>query len=322
MDHGLPIERSVRDGLLEIGQALNLKPLATNDSHYVTQDQAEAHAALLCVQAGKTLDDPNRFKFDGDGYYLKSAAEMREYWDEEVPGAADHTLLIAERVESYAEVYAFVDRMPRFPVPEGKTEDDLLRAGGREVHPEPLPERAHPEYAERIDMELGVIAKMGFRGVLPGRRRPRAVGQAAEDPGRSRPWVGHRFAGRPYILHITDLDPIEHALIFERFLNPERGQPARHRPRLRRPPPRRGPAATRSTSGARRTSHRSSPSARSRPRPRSRTRPACCTASPASPSPTASPRPCRRRSWPRTSRSTASSTRSTSATPRRPRSAR
>ncbi|MGH3839653.1 MAG: PHP domain-containing protein, partial [Pseudonocardiaceae bacterium] len=77
MDHGLPIERSVREGLLEIGRALDLRPLATNDSHYVTQDQADAHAVLLCVQSGKTLDDPNRFKFDGDGYYLKSAAEMR-----------------------------------------------------------------------------------------------------------------------------------------------------------------------------------------------------------------------------------------------------
>ena len=72
MDHGLPIERSVREGLLEVAKKLDLPPLATNDSHYVTKDQAESHAALLCVQAGKTLDDPNRFKFDGDGYYLRS----------------------------------------------------------------------------------------------------------------------------------------------------------------------------------------------------------------------------------------------------------
>jgi len=112
MDHGLPIERSVREGLLEISRTLNLPPLATNDSHYVTKDQADAHAALLCVQSGKTLSDPNRFKFDGDGYYLKSAADMREYWDKEVPGAADSTLLIAERVESYDEIWAHVDRMP------------------------------------------------------------------------------------------------------------------------------------------------------------------------------------------------------------------
>lgn len=81
MDHGLAIEQSVREGLLDIGRQLNLRPLATNNSHYVTKDQAESHSALLCVQSGKTLSDPNRFKFNGDGYYLKSAREMRDYWD-------------------------------------------------------------------------------------------------------------------------------------------------------------------------------------------------------------------------------------------------
>src|SRR5262249_11459283 len=89
MDHGLAIERSVRPALLEMAARLGRARGATNDSHYVTHDQAETHAALLCVQAGKTLDDPTRFKFDGEGYYLKSAAEMRAYWDAEVPGAAD-----------------------------------------------------------------------------------------------------------------------------------------------------------------------------------------------------------------------------------------
>ncbi|WP_158896359.1 PHP domain-containing protein, partial [Amycolatopsis anabasis] len=127
MDHGLPIERSVREGLLEIGRLLDLRPLATNDSHYVTKDQADSHSALLCVQSGKTLNDPNRFKFDGDGYYLKSAAEMREYWDKEVPGAADSTLWIAERVESYEEVYTHRDRLPIFEVPEGHDQASWLR---------------------------------------------------------------------------------------------------------------------------------------------------------------------------------------------------
>ena len=101
MDHGLSIERRVREGLLEIGRKLDIPPLATNDCHYVTRDAAHNHEALLCVQTGKTLSDPNRFKFDGDGYYLKSAAEMRSLWDDEVPGACDSTLLIAERVQSY-----------------------------------------------------------------------------------------------------------------------------------------------------------------------------------------------------------------------------
>ena len=134
MDHGLPIERKVREGLLEVGNRLGLKPLATNDSHYVTKEQAGPHAALLCVQSGKTLNDPNRFKFDGDGYYLKSADEMRAYWDAEVPGACDSTLLIAERVQSYAEVWTPADRMPIFPVPDGHDQGSWLRhevAAGR-----------------------------------------------------------------------------------------------------------------------------------------------------------------------------------------------
>lgn len=117
MDHGLPIERSVRAGLLDIARQLDLKVVATNDSHYVTPDQAAAHEALLCVQTGKTMSDPGRFKFDGDGYYLKSAAEMREYWDKELPGAADNTLLIAEMVQSYEELFTYQDRMPVFPIP-------------------------------------------------------------------------------------------------------------------------------------------------------------------------------------------------------------
>ena len=103
MDHGLTIERRVRDGLLEIGKKLDLPPLATNDSHYVTKDQADTHAALLCVQSGKTLTDPNRFKFDGDGYYLKSSAEMRRVLGRRGARRGRHTLLIAERVESYDE---------------------------------------------------------------------------------------------------------------------------------------------------------------------------------------------------------------------------
>jgi DNA polymerase III subunit alpha len=224
MDHGLPIERSVRDGLLEVGRKLGLKPVATNDSHYVTKDQAPMHAALLCVQSGKTMSDPTRFKFDGDGYYLKSAAEMREYWDTEVPGAADNTLLIAERVQSYDEVYAEVDRMPRFPLPPGKTEDDLLRDDVMRYAPTRFPNGLTPEYQERIEIELGVIAKMGFPGyfLVVGDLVRWAKNQGiAVGPGRGSA-TGSLVA---YILWITDLDPIEHSLIFERFLNPERVSP-------------------------------------------------------------------------------------------------
>ncbi|ASR34825.1 DNA polymerase III subunit alpha [Prauserella marina] len=221
MDHGLPIERSVREGLLEVGRQLNLSPLATNDSHYVTKDQADSHSALLCVQSGKTLSDPNRFKFDGDGYYLKAAAEMREYWDVEVPGAADSTLLIAERVTSYEEVYAHRDRMPKFAVPEGFDEASWLHkqvmAGLEWRFPNGVPEG----YVERCDMELEVIVGKGFPAyflvVADLINYARGVGIRV-GPGRGSA-AGSLVA---YALGITNLDPIPQKLLFERFLNPER----------------------------------------------------------------------------------------------------
>ncbi|WHT23099.1 DNA polymerase III subunit alpha [Crossiella sp. CA-258035] len=221
MDHGLTIERSVREGLLDIGRRLGLEPLATNDSHYVTRDQAEAHAALLCVQSGKTLNDPNRFAFDGDGYYLKSAQEMRAYWDTEVPGACDSTLLIAERVQPYDEVYAHRDRMPRFTVPDGHTEASWLHhqvlAGLRRRFPEGIPDGYEP----RAEFELAVIAQKGFPSYFLVTadliEHAREIGIRV-GPGRGSA-AGSLVA---YALGITNLDPIRLGLLFERFLNPER----------------------------------------------------------------------------------------------------
>ncbi|WP_460865868.1 DNA polymerase III subunit alpha [Rhodococcus aerolatus] len=222
MDHGLSIERRVRDGLLEIGRRLDIPPLATNDCHYVTKDAAKNHEALLCIQTGKTLSDPTRFKFDGDGYYLKSAQEMRELWDDEVPGACDSTLLIAERVQSYADVWTKRDLMPVFPVPEGETQDSWLRKevltgldgrfAGRDVP---------REYTERVEFELKVISDKGFPAyfLVVGDlvRHAKEVGIRV-GPGRGSA-AGSLVA---YSLGITNIDPLEHGLLFERFLNPER----------------------------------------------------------------------------------------------------
>lgn len=221
MDHGLDIERRVRDGLLEIGRTLNIPPLATNDCHYVTRDAAHNHEALLCVQTGKTLSDPNRFKFDGDGYYLKSAAEMREIWDHQVPGACDATLLIAERVGSYADVWAPRNRMPVFPVPEGHDQASWLRhevdAGLRRRFPDGLPDG----YAQRAAYEIEVICDKGFPSyfliVADLINYARSV-DIRVGPGRGSA-AGSLVA---YALGITDIDPIPHGLLFERFLNPER----------------------------------------------------------------------------------------------------
>ncbi|WP_298180980.1 DNA polymerase III subunit alpha [Saccharomonospora sp.] len=221
MDHGLPIERAVREGLLEIGRKLGLQPLATNDSHYVTKDQAESHSALLCVQSGKTLSDPTRFKFDGDGYYLKSAQEMREYWDTEVPGATDSTLLIAERVQSYEDVFAHRDRMPKFEVPEGHTEASWLHHEVMKGLEWRFPDGVPDGYKERAEFELKVIEQKGFPAyflvVADLINYARSVGIRV-GPGRGSA-AGSLVA---YALGITNLDPIPQNLLFERFLNPER----------------------------------------------------------------------------------------------------
>ncbi|MDR3359529.1 MAG: PHP domain-containing protein, partial [Bifidobacteriaceae bacterium] len=120
MDHGLSLERRVFQDLLRLAKKLGAPLVATNDLHYVAPEDASAHAALLCVQSGKTFDDPARFKFDGEGYYLKSSEEMREVW-RELPEACDNTLLIAERCE--VEFTSQPGRyMPRFDVPAGEDE--------------------------------------------------------------------------------------------------------------------------------------------------------------------------------------------------------
>ena len=221
MDHGLSIERRVRDGLLDLGRKLGIPALATNDCHYVTRDAAHNHEALLCVQTGKTLSDPTRFKFDGDGYYLKSAAEMRALWDGEIPEACDSTLLIAERVQSYEDVWATRDRMPVFPVPEGHDQSTWLRhevdAGLGSRFPAGVP----IEYAERAAYEIGVICDKGYPSyfliVSDLINYARSV-NIRVGPGRGSA-AGSLVA---YALRITDIDPIEHGLLFERFLNPER----------------------------------------------------------------------------------------------------
>ncbi|GAA1770493.1 DNA polymerase III subunit alpha [Streptomonospora arabica] len=224
MDHGISIEREVRDGLLKVGRELGLPPLVTNDSHYVTQDQAQDHDALLAVGVGKNLDDPARFRFNGDGYYIKSAEEMRALvsLDEWAQGCRN-TLLVAESVEdgAFDEVFAERDLMPKFDVPEGETQASWLRKEIDRLTPTRYPGGPGQAVRERIDRELDIINEMGFPAYFLvvsdicqyARRNGIALG-----PGRGSA-AGSMIA---YVLGITDLDPLEHGLLFERFLNPER----------------------------------------------------------------------------------------------------
>ena len=221
MDHGLSIETRVRDGLMRLSKDLGIPPVATNDSHYTNPADASAHEHLLCVSSGSTMADPKRFRFDGDSYYIKSPAEMRELWGERhgLPEACDNTLLIAERCE--VEFDEAANYMPRFPVPDGETEDSWfvkeVEKGLRYRYPDGIPDPVRTQ----ADFEIGVITEMGFPGYFLvvadfinwAKNNGIRVG-----PGRGS-GPGSMAA---YAMRITDLDPLEHGLIFERFLNPDR----------------------------------------------------------------------------------------------------
>ncbi len=224
MDHGLDIETRVRSELLEIGRKLDLPPLVTNDCHYVIESQAASHEAMLCVQTGKTLMDQDRFKFDGTGYYIKSAAQMREIWDDMVPDGCDNTLWIAERVQDYSELWEEhpLDRMPIADVPEGETPTSWLTNQVMEGLQARFPgEEVPQEYIERAQYEISVIDMKGYPSyfliVAELIKHARSVGIWV-GPGRGSA-AGALVA---YALTITNIDPIEHGLLFERFLNPER----------------------------------------------------------------------------------------------------
>ncbi len=218
MDHGLAIETGVRRDLVDLARELDLPLVATNDLHYTRPDDATGHAVLLCIQRGTTLDDPKRFKFDADEFYLKSAEQMRERWAE-LPEACDNTLAIAERIEGYD--FSHRDLMPRCPVPDGETEASWLRAETDRGLAARFPAGVPDGHRQRAAYELGVIEQMGYPGyflVVADLVRHAKDNAIRVGPGRG------SAAGSvvSYALGICGLDPLEHGLIFERFLNPER----------------------------------------------------------------------------------------------------
>ncbi|MFA6575949.1 MAG: DNA polymerase III subunit alpha [Nocardioides sp.] len=228
MDHGLDIETRVRDGLLRLSKDLQIPLLATNDSHYVNREDALSQEHLLCINSGSTMDIPagdgpgQRFAFNGDGYYLKSAQEMRDLWDGKhgLREACDNTLLIAERCDvQFTEGNGTF--MPRFPCPPGENEDSWLvkevEKGLHYRYPSGIPDKVR----KQADFEVGVITQMGFPGyflVVADFINWAKDNGIRVGPGRGS-GAGSMVA---YAMRITDLDPLEHGLIFERFLNPDR----------------------------------------------------------------------------------------------------
>jgi len=218
MDHGLGIERRHRDELLQIARTLDIALIATNDLHYVYPQDAESHDVLLCIGTRTTMDDPKRFRFDARDFYLKTAAEMRAVWAE-LPEACDNTLLIAERCNVTFNEGA--NLMPRFPVPEGESEQSWLikevERGLAHRFPEGVPDQHRAQAAYEVD----VIIQMGFPGYFLVTAD--LVRYAKETGIRVGPGRGSAAGALiAYALGITELDPIRHGLLFERFLNPER----------------------------------------------------------------------------------------------------
>ncbi len=217
MNHGIEIENRVTADLLKLASELKIPLVATNDLHYTKFEDADAHAALLCVQSGSTLADPKRFKFENSEFYLKTAAQMRQLFSE-TPDACDNTLLIAERCNT--KLREGENLLPQYPTPEGETEESWLRSLANRGLREKVA-KVDKNYQERLDYELDVMIKMGFPGyflvVADLCSHAREVGIRV-GPGRG------SAAGSlvSYALGITALDPIKHGLLFERFLNPER----------------------------------------------------------------------------------------------------
>jgi len=218
-DHGLPAQRDTNPKLVAIAKRIGAPLVATNDSHYTHREDHLAHDALLCVQTGALMSDPNRFHFEGDQHYLKPAQEMR-YLFREVPSACDNTLWIAERADVTIEFGK--PQLPEFPLPEGFTVDtDYLRHlafdGAERRWGRPLPQEA----AERLAYELQVISDMGFSSyflIVWDLIKHAKDNDIRVGPGRGSA-AGCAVA---YSLDITDLDPIRYDLLFERFLNPSR----------------------------------------------------------------------------------------------------
>jgi DNA polymerase-3 subunit alpha len=218
-DHGLAEQRTVLPKLVEMSRTTGIPLVPTNDLHYTVRQDAKPHDVLLCIQQQKVQTDTNRLRFDSDQFYMKSAEEMREVF-QDLPEACDNTLRIAEMCElelSYGELH-----LPRFEPPVGMDRDAYLRRLVDEGASQRYGDLG-PDVRARIDHELDVITRMGFAGyflivwdlIRFARENGIRVG-----PGRG------SAAGSvvSYSLRITDLDPLRYGLIFERFLNPERKQ--------------------------------------------------------------------------------------------------
>ena len=229
-DHQLGPDKQVCDAMFRLEKELDIPLIATNDSHYIGADDSRAHEVLLCVQTAGSMNDPKRFKFDSNEFYIKSAEEMARLFAH-APQVVSRTMQFPERCN--LTLNKIDNPFPAFPVPEGETLDSYfekvcrkglekrlatsiehLRASG-------LLKKTIPEYQARLEREIACIQQMKYPGyfmivwdfIRYAREQSIPVG-----PGRGSA-AGSLVA---YCMEITDIDPLQHELLFERFLNPER----------------------------------------------------------------------------------------------------
>ena len=216
-DHGIEEQRPVNQGVMRLARETGLPLVVTNDAHYLRKEDAAMQDVLLCIQTGKTVDEPNRMKFQTEEFYLKSEEELRQLFPN-CAEAFENTVKIAERCNLEFTFHEY--HLPSFPVPEGYTNEGYFRElcynGFRERYTNPP-----QEYIDRLEYEIGVISRMGYVNyylivwdfIRYAKEQGIPVG-----PGR-----GSGAASIvAYCMHITEVDPMKYALIFERFLNPER----------------------------------------------------------------------------------------------------
>jgi DNA polymerase-3 subunit alpha len=228
-DQGLEIETRINRDLVQLSRETGIPLVATNDCHYLTRSDAHAQEVLMCIQTGKTMSDGQRMKFPTDQFYFKTAEEMAEVF-RELPDAVSRTVTIADRCN--VKIQRVTNPFPEFKVPDGYTTDSYFEQVVREgfLTRAPMLERQadqnrlrHPlsVYENRLTSEIEMIKKMRFAGyfliVWDFIHYARAQGVPV-GPGRG------SAAGSlvSYALHITDVDPLQYDLLFERFLNPER----------------------------------------------------------------------------------------------------
>ena len=220
--HNMEEDEIVIEGMLRLAQDTGLKIVATTDSHYIKKEDAYHHEIQLCIRTGSKITDENRFKFPGEGYYIHSSDEMVELYADH-PEWLDNTLDLAERCNATVKRGEYI--LPEFPLPEGFSDQgqylEYLCREGFKWRFANTPKFHDTRYHERLKYELNVILNMGFPGyfvivsdfIMEAKRRGILVG-----PGRGSA-AGSLVA---YVTGITDLDPIEYDLLFERFLNPDR----------------------------------------------------------------------------------------------------